>query len=302
MRGSEYAQLAAFAAIVEHGTFVKAAAHLGISPSALSQTIRELETRLGVRLLNRTTRSVAASTAGLRLLTRLQPALNEIQAAVTDAQSLRDRPSGPLRINVARHPTMRILAPVLGRFHAAYPDVLVDIVVDDTLTDIVAGRFDCGIRLGERLQKDMIAVRLGGELRMQVVASPAYLARHGAPQTPADLHRHRCLNGRMPTAGNVYRWEFEKDGAAVEIAVEGPLICNVMEVLRSAAVDGMGIAYLFETELEAELASGALVPLLSDWSPPFPGYFLYYPSREHQPAALQAFVAFLRRETAVAAG
>jgi len=295
MRGSEFAELSAFAAIVEHGSFVRAAAQLGVSPSALSQTIRVLEERLGVRLLHRTTRSVAPSAAGERLIARLGPALIELRAAVADVHEARDQAVGPLRINTLRLGARRVLAPLLARFHDAHPDVVLDVVVDDAIVDIVAGRFDAGIRLGERLDQDMIAMKISTDLRLVVVAAPSYLATHGTPQHPRDLQQHSCLNGRMPTDGRIYRWELERDGEQIDVAVNGPLICNEPDIILRACLDGMGIACAFDTEVVDELADGRLVEVLPAWSPTFPGFHLYWPGRKHPSAPLRALIDFLKR-------
>ncbi|XYI02599.1 LysR family transcriptional regulator [Sorangium sp. So ce1128] len=295
MRGRDFADLRAFAAIVEHGSFARAAAHLRVSPSALSQTIRGLEERLGVRLLNRTTRSVAPSEAGTRLLSRLAPAMAELDAAVADVKTFGDRPAGVLRINSARAAAIWYLAPLLGPFHEAHPDIVLDVVVEDAITDIVARRFDAGVRLGERLEKDMVAVKLSGDLAMMAVASPGYLARHGVPATPRDLHRHRCVNGRWPTDGSLYRWEFEKGKQSLEVAVEGPLIVNDAELALRAALDGVGIAYVFDEQARPWVEAGKLTRVLEAWSPSFPGFYLYYPSGRQAPPALRAFIEFLRR-------
>jgi DNA-binding transcriptional LysR family regulator len=295
MRGSEFAELTAFVAVARHQSFSRAAAHLRISPSALSQTIRQLEERLGARLLNRTTRSVALSKAGERLLARVLPSMSELDAAVAEVRESRDVPSGSLRINAPRFVATKRLAPLLGRFCAAYPDIILDVVVQDSLTDIVAGRFDAGIRLGERLAKDMVAVKLGGELEMAAVGSPDYFARFGVPKTPHELHKHRCINGRW-SDGSMYRWEFERDGREFEVDVEGPLIFNDSELSIQGALGGAGIAYLIEEEVRPWLKAGQLQRVLKDWSPRFPGFYLYYPSRRQVPAPLRAFIDFLRRE------
>src|SRR6201997_5601783 len=231
MRGSEFAELKAFAAVVERASFARAADHLGLSPSALSQTIRQLETRLGVRLLNRTTRSVAPTSAGARLYERIEPVMQELDAAVSEAVEATGQTAGTLRINTLGMAANKLIAPRLGRFHRAYPQVLLDIVIDDGLSDIVAGRFDAGIRVGERLEKDMIAVRLTPDGKMLAVASPDYLSRHGVPKTPADLHAHACINWRFPGSGRIYRWEFEKKDKRLEMAVAGPLISNYQDVV-----------------------------------------------------------------------
>jgi DNA-binding transcriptional LysR family regulator len=299
MRGSEYAELRAFAAIIEHGNFSRAAAQLGLSPSALSQTIRMLEERLGVRLLNRTTRSVAPSEAGARLLARLIPALSDLDAAVSEVRSLRDTPSGLLRINLSRIAAVQQVAPLLRPFHDAYPEIVLDLVIDDRLVDIVAGRFDAGVRLGEMVEKDMITVKLGGEMRMMVVASPSYVERFGVPENPRDLHRHRCLNFRWPTDGSLYHWEFERDGEKLEVVVDGPVIATEPDVILRAVLDGVGIGYLFEHQVGELIAAEQLVQLLEDWTPAFPGFHLYYPSKQQMPPALRVFIDFLRYPSAV---
>jgi DNA-binding transcriptional LysR family regulator len=290
MRGTDFASLNAFAAVVEHGSFVRAASHLGITPSALSQTIRQLEERLGVRLLNRTTRSVAPTAVGERLYERLRPSVDELEAAVAEAVATRERPAGMLRINAPRTAAVGLIAPRLGRFHRNNPDVILDIAIEDSLTDIVAGRFDAGIRLGERLEKDMVAVKLTGELEMMAVASPDYLALQGTPKTPDDLHGHACINWRWPSDGSLYRWEFEEDGREFEVSVDGPLIANDVELVLQAALQGVGIAYTSHEWIEGWIAEGRLIRVLERYSPKFPGMYLYYPSRRQQPPALRAFI------------
>lgn len=295
MRGTEFAELAAFAAVAEKGSFALAAAKLGVTPSALSQTLRKLEERLGIRLLNRTTRSVAPSEAGARLLARLRPTLADLDQAMAEVRALRGRPSGLLRINASRIAVSQWIAPLVGRFHAAYPDVVLDLVGDDRLVDIVAAGFDAGIRLGERLERDMVAVKVSDEIEMMVVASPSYLARHGTPKTPRDLRHHRCIGGRMPTTGAPYRWEFERGKEKLEVAVEGPLIVSDMDAGVPAALEGVGIAYLFDYQAKPWIAAGKLKRLLREWTPPFPGFYLYYPSRRQIPPALRAFIDFIRQ-------
>jgi DNA-binding transcriptional LysR family regulator len=292
MRGSDIAELRAFAAVCEHRSFTRAAAHLGMSGSALSQVIRRLEERLGTRLLHRTTRSVAPSEAGERLLAGLLPALRDLEAAVLSVAAREGAPSGRLRINSSRLAALHHLAPLIGPFTQSYPEISLDIVIDDTLIDIVAGGFDAGIRLGESLDRDMIAIPLGGPLRLVAVASPDYCARHGRPQTPHDLLEHRGLNTRWPTDGSPYRWEFERNGQELEIAVPGQVISNEAEMLVRAACDGAGIAYVPEPLVAGLIASGKLIHLLADWSPPFPGFHLYYPSRRQMLPALRAFIDF----------
>src|SRR6202007_633444 len=256
MRGSEFAELKAFAAIVGHASFARAADHLGLSASALSQTIRQLELRLGVRLLNRTTRSVAPTAAGSRLHERIAPLIQEMDAAVADAVAAAGRTAGTLRINTLGMAAKKIIAPRLGRFHRAHPDVVLDIVIDDGLSDIVAGRFDAGIRVGERLQKDMIAVRLTPDVKMRALASPDYLSRRGRPKTPGDLHRHDCINWRFPGSGQIYRWQLGRRGKKVEIAVEGPLISNHQDVVVEGALQGLGILYSYDDDRVGEAVAG----------------------------------------------
>jgi len=291
MRGSDFAELRAFAAVVERASFARAAAHLGMSASALSQTIRQLEARLGVRLLNRTTRSVAPTGVGQQLYDRLGPSMAEMEAAVTEAVAATGRAAGLLRINTPGMAATTLIAPRLGRFHRGHPDVVLDLVIDDGLSDIVAGRFDAGIRIGERLDKDVIAVRVTPDMEMTAVGSPDYFAAFGEPQVPADLHRHACLNWRFPGSGVVYRWEFEKDAKAFEMSVEGPLIANQQAVLLQAALDGLGILYTAGgAAIYEAITEGRLKRVLADWSPTFPGLFLYYPSRRQQTPALRAFI------------
>jgi DNA-binding transcriptional LysR family regulator len=291
MRGSEFAELKAFAAVVERASFARAAEHLGLSPSALSQTIRLLEARIGTRLLNRTTRSVAPTVAGAQLHGRIAPLIREMDEAVAEASAAAGQTCGTLRINTLGMAARQIIAPRLGRFHRAYPEVLLDIVVDDGLSDVVAGRFDAGIRVGGRLEKDMIAVRLTPDVKMIAVASPAYLAQRGTPRTPADLNNHACINWRLQVDGSAYRWEFEKKGKRIDMAVEGPVVTNHSDIGVSAALQGLGIAYSFDREhVDEHLACGRFVQVLADWSITRPGLFLYHASRRHFPAALRAFI------------
>src|ERR1700760_4323865 len=299
MRGSEFAELKAFTAIVGHASFARAADQLGLSASALSQTIRQLETRLGVRLLNRTTRSVAPTESGSRLYDRITPMIQELDAAVAEAVAATGRTAGTLRINTIGMAAKTLIAPALGRFHRTHPDVVLDIVIDDSLSDIVAGRFDAGIRVGERLEKDMIAVRLTPDVKMLALASPDYLARHGEPKTPADLHRHVCINWRFPGSGAIYRWGFEKKGKKLEIAVEGALISNHQEIVVEGALQGLGILYAYDDErIDDLIARGQLKRVLAEWSVTLPGLFLYYSNRRLPQPALRAFIdCLLDRET-----
>lgn len=301
MRGAEFAELKAFVAVAERASFARAADHLGLSPSALSQTIRQLESRLGVRLLNRTTRSVAPTTAGARLHERIAPMIMELDAAVAETVATTGRTAGTLRINTLGMAAKTIIAPRLGRFHRAHPDVVLDVVIDDGLSDIVAGRFDAGIRVGERLEKDMAAVRLTADVKMLAVASPDYLSRCGEPKTPADLRHHACINWRFPGGGGIYRWQFEKKGKKLEVAVEGPLISNQQDMVVEAALQGLGILYAYDIDrVDQAIAAGQLKRLLADWSLTAPGLYLYYANRRHTQPALRAFIDCLldRDETA----
>ncbi len=300
MRGSDFAELRAFAAVVERASFARAADHLGFSPSALSQTIRQLETRLGVRLLNRTTRSVAPTSAGARLYERIVRVIQELDAAVAEAVEATGRKAGTLRINTLSMAADKLIAPRLGRFHRAYPQVVLDIVIDDGLSDIVAGRFDAGIRVGERLEKDMIAVRLTRDVEMTAVASPDYLTHHGEPKTPADLHSHVCINWRFPGSGAIYRWGFEKKGKKLEIAVEGALISNHQEIVVEGALQGLGILYAYDDErIDDLIARGQLKRVLAEWSLTLPGLFLYYSNRRLPQPALRAFIDCLLDREAI---
>lgn len=291
MRGSEFAELKAFAAIVDRSSFARAAGHLGLSASALSQTIRQLETRLGVRLLNRTTRSVAPTAAGARLYERIAPMMQELDAAVGEAVAATGRTAGTLRINTVSLASAELIAPRLRRFHQAHPEVVLDIVVDDTLSDIVAGRFDAGIRVGERLEKDMVAVRLTEDVEMLALASPDYLDRHGEPKTPMELHRHRCINWRFPGSGGLYQWQFERRGKKIELSVEGPLIANLQEIAHEGAMQGLGILYAHDsTRLRELIVRGRLKRILTEWSVSVPGLFLYFANRRYPQPALRAFI------------
>lgn len=291
MRGSEFAELKAFVAVVDRASFARAADHLGVSRSALSQIIRQLEGRLGVRLLNRTTRSVAPTTAGRRLHERVAPMFLEMAEAVAEAVTATNRTAGTLRINTLSMAAKKIIAPRLGEFHRAHPEVVLDIVIDDGLSDIVAGGFDAGIRVGERLQKDMIAVRLTPDVKLLAVASPDYLDRHGEPRTPADLHDHACINWRFPGSGTIARWEFEKNGKQIETVVEGPLISNHQDIVVPAALQGLGIMYAYNDDGIVEaLRRGRLRRILVDWSLSVPGLYLYYANRRHIQPALRAFI------------
>jgi DNA-binding transcriptional LysR family regulator len=291
MRGAEFAELKAFVAVVDRSSFAKAADHLGLSRSALSQTIRQLESRLGVRLLNRTTRSVSPTEPGRRLHERMAPMLREMDAAVAEAVDTRTHASGTLRINTLSMAAKRLIAPRLGRFARAHPDVVLDIVIDDTLSDIAGEGFDAGIRVGNRLQKDMVAVRMTPDVELLAVASPEYLARHGEPRTPADLSRHACINWRFPGSGRIAGWEFSKKGKTVEFFGESSVISNHQDIIVPAALQGLGILYAYNDDDIAEaLRDGRLRRVLADWSPTVPGLYLYYSSRRHMLPGLRAFI------------
>lgn len=293
MRGNEYAQLQAFAAVIQQGSFVRAAAHLGMSASALSQTIRNAEERLGVRLVNRTTRSVSPTEIGARLLEELLPALASLDSAVARLKESSEGPRGLLRINTTRVAATHYLAPLIGPFLRAYPGIHFDIVTDERLVDIVAGGFDAGVRLGKKLDRDMVSHGLGGHLEMMVVASADYLARYGTPHTPSDLVNHQCLTYRWPTDASLYRWEFERNGELLEIDTQGPLVVTEPEMLTQVALDGVGIAYLFRHQMADLIEAGQLIHLLKEWTPTFPGFYLYYPSQRQMAPALRAFVDFV---------
>ncbi len=294
MRGSDYADLRAFAAVAMEGNFARAAGRLRLSPSTLSQTIRELEQRLGVRLLNRTTRSMSLTDAGTQLLARLTPALEALDAAVQHAASLRDRPAGRLRVSAPRLAFELHLEPLLGRFHEDYPDIVLDLTIDDAVTGIAATGADVGIRLGELLEQDVVAVRLGGSLVQVAFASPAYLERHGCPDTPADLHAHRCINWRQPGSTGVYDWEFQRGGEWFAVAVSGPLVVSDRRAAVSAALAGVGIGFWIEERIRPWVAQRRLTILLQDWSAPFPGFHAYYQKQRVTPATVKAFIDFLR--------
>lgn len=294
MRRDELGDLAVFCAVAEARSFTRAAAVLGTSQSAVSQTVRRLEASVGLKLLTRNTRNVAPTDAGEQLLATLRPALDDIEARLSALSALRERPSGNVRITSSRHAAETILWPAVARMLRDYPDVSVEISIDGQLTDIIAERFDAGIRLGEQVEKDMIAVPIGPELRMAVVASPAYLAAHGRPGTPHDLTAHACINIRMPSRGGLYAWEFGKDGRQLNVRVDGPLIVNDVPMILRAAAQGVGLACVLEDQASALIAAGDVVRVLEDWSPPFPGYHLYYPDRRQLTPAFAVLVETLR--------
>ncbi len=285
MRREDLGGLAAFVAVAEERSFTRAAARQGTSQSALSQTVKRLEARLGVRLLTRTTRSVAPTEAGEQLLASVRFAFDEIDTQLVALSELRDKPTGTIRITAGHHAAETVLFPAIERLLPDYPDVNVELSVDTGFRDIVADRFDAGVRLGERVEKDMIAVRIGPDLRMALVGAPSYFERRPRPQTPHDLTGHNCINLRFPTLGSLYTWEFEKDGRELNVRVEGQLTFNETRLIVRAACSGLGLAFVLEDHVLEHLADGRLVRVLEDWCPPFAGYHLYYPSRrQHTPA------------------
>ncbi|WP_432524919.1 LysR family transcriptional regulator [Serratia sp. BFP-2025] len=295
MLKENFNDLIAFLMVARERSFTKAAAQLGVSQSALSHAIRGLEERLALRLLTRTTRSVAPTEAGERLLNSIGPRFAEIESELNALGEMRDRPAGNIRLTAGEHAVDAVLWPVLRTFLVDYPDINVEITVDNSLTDIVAGRFDAGIRLGEQVAKDMIAVRIGPDMRMVAVASPAYFARHGLPTTPQALQNHRCINMRLPTLGGLYAWEFARDGREIKVRVEGQLTFNSLRQRIDAAQLGLGIAFVPEDSVAEALADGCLQMALDEWCPPFPGYYLYYPSRRQHTTAFALLIEALRR-------
>lgn len=286
--------LAAFAAVARERSFTRAAAKLGVSPSALSQTIRNLEERLGLRLLTRTTRSVASTEAGERLLRKIAPRFEEIEAELAALNELRDKPAGTVRVTAGEHAAISILQPALKRFLPDHPDIQVEIIIDYGLTDIVAEGYDAGVRMGEQVAKDMIAVRIGPDMRMAVVASPAYFEKYPRPKSPQDLTAHKCINIRLPTYGGLFPWDLEKNDREVKVRGEGQLVFNSLSMRLSSALDGLGVAYMPEDQVLPYIADGRLVRVLKDWCPSFPGYHLYYPSRRHSSPALALLTDVLR--------
>jgi len=294
MRHGDFSELAAFIAVAEAGSFTRAAAKLGLSQSAVSYSVRMLEQKLGVRLISRTTRSLSLTDAGQRMLRNLRPSFENIENEIAAISALRDKPTGTIRVTTFRYAATSVLWPVVTKFLAEYPDIEMEIMVDEGLTDIVADRFDAGIRVGEQVQKDMIAVRVGPDLRMAVVGSPSYFAKRGVPETPRDLGNHLGVSYRQRTGGGLYAWEFERDGEELQVRMNGPLIMNDGLMLEAAALDGLALAYTFENQVAQYVEDGRLVRVLEDWCPPFSGYHLYYPSRRQHTAAFALFVEALR--------
>ena len=293
MKGQEFAELAAFAEVARYRNFARAARHLNIGPSTLSQTIRTLEERLGVRLFNRTTRHVALTEAGERLLGRLRPALDDLDNALEAINDFRDKPAGTLRLSLSSIPAQLILAPVMGAFLAAYPAIALDVIVDDSSTDLT-GQFDAGIRYGRRIAQDMQVVRVFPKSRIVALAAPAYLKAHGEPKTPRDLSRHNCIRYRFGD-DEIVRWEFARGSQKFEVDVDGSLTVNSVALAMTAALDGIGIVYMVEAYAANHLTEGRLVRLLDQWSPPWDDYYLYYSSRRQVSAALKVFTQFLQQ-------
>ena len=294
MRRDNLNDFLAFIAVAREGSFTKAAAKLGVSQSALSYTVRTLEARLGLRLLTRTTRSVSLTEAGERLLERVGPRFDEIESEISAISALRDKPAGTVRITSVEHATETILWPAMARLLPEYPDVSVEIISDYTLTDIVAARYDAGVRLGEQVDKDMIAVPIGPDLVRSVVGAPAYFEGRTKPMTPRDLTEHACINLRLPTHGGFFIWDFRKDDQDLNVRVHGRVAFNTVATIRQAALDGLGLAYIPHDMVEAALQDGRLVHVLADWCPPRPGYHLYYPSRRQPSPAFALVVDALR--------
>jgi DNA-binding transcriptional LysR family regulator len=294
MRRDDLTDLIAFMAVARERSFTKAAAQLGVSRSALSHALRGLEARMGIRLLMRSTRSVAPTEAGERLLLTVGQRLEEIEAELEALSELRDKPAGTIRITATDNAAETILLPKLALFLPHYPDIKVEIVVDYGLSDIVAQRYDAGVRNGEQLAKDMIAVRIGPDMRMAVVAAPAYFAERPSPKVPQDLTAHNCINLRLPTHGGVYAWEFEKGDRELKVRVDGQVVCNGTHQILNAAVAGLGLAYVPEDMVQPHLASGQLMRVLEDWCQPYSGYHLYYASRRQVSPAFSLLVDALR--------
>jgi DNA-binding transcriptional LysR family regulator len=296
MRGTQFAELSAFVAVAEHRNFTRAAAQLGISPSTLSQAVRAFEERLGVRLLHRTTRSVALTEVGERLLLDAQPVLDGIDKAIGGINSFREKPIGALRLSASRPAAVTFVSPLLPQFLAKFPEIKLEMTADDSHSDIVSGRFDAGIRIGERIAKDMIAVRLIDEFRVLAVASPDYLARHPAPQTPEDLHGHNCVRLRWDWDGSIQPWVFENGGRRTEVPADGSLVLNDLHLVVNAVLNGVGVGYISEPLITSHIADRKLVPLLGGWRGHLSGVFLYYSSRRQMPGPLRAFIDFMRAE------
>lgn len=289
---SELNELVSFATVADERSFTRAAARLGVSQSALSHTIRGLEQRLELQLLARTTRSVSPTTAGAALLKDLAPALEQIEGALSEVRRLRDRPAGRIRLVISRTAALMVLLPKLPAFAQAYPEITLDVVTVSGPADLVAGEFDAGIQIGESIQRDMVAVRVSKDLRLAFVGAPDYFQLHGIPKTPRDLNDHRCLGIR--SSAGPYRWEFEKGRKSITVNVSGPLMIDDPNMVIHAALNGVGLGIAFEDQVAEYIAKRRLIRVLEDWCPLFPGFFMYYPSRRNQPAALTALISTLR--------
>ena len=294
MTVESYDQLAIFAAVAQERSFTRAAARLGMSQPALSRAMRQLEERLGVRLLARTTRSVAPTQAGEHLLQVIAPRFDEINNELALLSKFRDRPAGKLRITAGEHAAIAVLQPVLAQLLPDHPDLSIEIIVDYGLTDIVAEGYDAGVRLGEQVAKDMIAMRIGPDMRMAVVGSPAYFSRYPKPVIPADLVAHNCITLRMPTHGGLFMWEFEKNGQALKVRIEGQLVFNNIAMRLESALQGLGLAYMPEDAVRPHIEQGHLIRVLEDWCEPYSGYHLYYPSRRQSSPAFTLLREALR--------
>ena len=294
MARTDLNDITAFLAIAREGSFTRAAAKLSVSPSALSQTIRNLEARMGLRLLTRTTRSIAPTEAGERLIQTIGPRLEEVEAELAALTALRDKPAGTVRISAGEHPADLILWPAIQKLLPQYPDIAVEVIVDNSQTYIVAERLDAGVRLGEQVAKDMVAVRIGPDIRMAVVGAPDYFTGRKRPRTPQDLTEHSCINLRLPTAGGLYAWEFAKGDRELRVRVEGQLVFNTATLAVKAALAGAGLAFVPEERVREHVSKGRLIQVLADWCPPFPGFHLYYPSRRQPTPAFAVLVNALR--------
>jgi len=294
MSDENFSNLAAFIVVAKERSFTRAAAKLGVSQSALSQTMKRLEASLGLRLLTRSTRSVAPTEAGERLLQSVAPRFEEIELEIAALTAMREKPAGKIRITAGEHPAVTLLQPTLSKLLPRYPDIRVEVIVDYGLTDIVAEGYDAGVRLGEQVAKNMIGVRIGPEMRMAVVGSPSYFLERSRPETPQDLTKHNCINIRLPTYGSLFAWEFEKGGRELKVRVEGQLVFNNMAMRLNAALSGGGLAYMPEDQALEHISKGRLVRVLEDWCEPFPGYHLYYASRRHASPAFELLVSALR--------
>jgi DNA-binding transcriptional LysR family regulator len=294
VRTNQFAELKAFIAVAEERSFRRAAARLDLTPSTLSHSLRSLEETLEIRLLNRTTRNVSLTEAGETLLRRVAPAFGAIEAAVEGVNEFSDTLHGTIRINVPLMAAHMVLAPMFGAFARAYPRVTLEVAVNDATVDVVKQGFDAGIRFGESLQQDMIAVPVSPQMRIAVVGSPDYFERNPPPKTPNDLHRHQCIGFRAITSGTLYRWDFDRDGREFSVQVTGPLVVDTHELMVSAALDGVGLGYATESVVRGHLATGRLIRVLEKWCAPFPGFYLYYPGRRHVPMALRALIDTIR--------